>query len=158
MWDARDVHSITNTVDKLSLRRHEDGSSSQQSNFQQAQGTVLSRVVCLDFPRYDGIDDPITWIDWVEQFFEFHKTLGSEKVALAAYHLEGGLQLWFQSIRKTQVWITWEGFKQALNDLYRPTLLDDFYGDLTKLTHIGSVRDYLGQFGRLLASVGSLIE
>ncbi|PON77808.1 hypothetical protein PanWU01x14_025640, partial [Parasponia andersonii] len=80
-------------VDEVSAPRNNSGHSHQQSNFQQAQGTIIPRVVRLDFPRYDGTDDPITWIDRAEQFFEFHKTPANEKVALAAYHLEGGVHL-----------------------------------------------------------------
>ncbi|KAK6918453.1 Retrotransposon gag domain [Dillenia turbinata] len=93
-----------------------------------------------------------------QQFFEFHKTPASEKIALAAYHLDGGVHLWYQNLKKTRVWMTWEEFKQAVNDRYGPTLPEDFYGELTKLTQTGSVKDYQLQFNRLLARAGNLTE
>ncbi|KAJ0088335.1 hypothetical protein Patl1_32527 [Pistacia atlantica] len=50
-------------------------------------------------------------------------------------------------------------FKRALNDdRYRPTLLEDFYEEFTKLTQTGMVRDYQPKFNRLLARARSLTE
>lgn len=90
-------------MDELSARRTGIGTSQQQSISQHTHGTIVPWVVRLDFPRYAGTDDPITWIEREEQFFAFHQTLVTEKVSLAAYHLERGVHLWFQSFRRTRV-------------------------------------------------------
>ncbi|XP_044500235.1 uncharacterized protein LOC123221450 [Mangifera indica] len=129
-----------------------------EETLQATQQQMMQMQLRLDFPRYDGTKDPITWIDRAEQFFAFHKTPLNAKVPLVAYHLEGGVHLWFQSFRGIRVWVTSEEFKQAINEYYGPTLLDDFYGELTKLTQMGLVRKYHTQFDRLLVRAGSLIE
>jgi hypothetical protein len=52
--------------------------------------------------------------------------------------------------------VTWEGLKKGLHARYRPTMFEDFFGDLSKLKQEGSVRDYQAQFERLLSRVGRL--
>ncbi|KAJ0088334.1 hypothetical protein Patl1_32526 [Pistacia atlantica] len=123
---------LSNAIQQNShSQRREAGTSQQHSNVTQTQATIVPRVVRLEFSRYDDSDDPITWIDQVEQFFEFHKKPIDEKGE----------------------------FKRALNDdRYRPTLLEDFYEEFTKLTQTGMVRDYQPKFNRLLARARSLTE
>ena len=57
-------------------------------------GSYVPKLAKLDFPRYDGSEDPITWICRVEQFFEYQDTPDDEKVKLASYHLDGDAQIW----------------------------------------------------------------
>ena len=52
--------------------------------------------------------------------------------------------------------ITWPLLKEGLYTRYGPTEFDDFFGDLTKLKQMGSVREYQSQFERLLSRVGKL--
>ena len=52
--------------------------------------------------------------------------------------------------------ITWPLLKEGLYTCYGPTEFDDFFGDLTKLKQMGSVREYQSQFERLLSRVGKL--
>jgi hypothetical protein len=54
------------------------------------------RHVKLDFPRFNGEENPTGWVCWVEQFFKFQGTNKEDKAALASFHLEGEAQLWFQ--------------------------------------------------------------
>jgi hypothetical protein len=122
-----------------------------------SKGSTVPKVTKLDFPRYCGDEDPTSWICRVEQFFEFHDTNEEEKLSLAAYHLDSDAQLWYQIFRggRTEE-LTWDTLKEGLNARYGPTLYEDFFGDLSKLKQIRSVRDYQVQFERLLSRVGKL--
>jgi hypothetical protein len=46
-------------------------------------------VAKLEFPKYNGADDPTTWICRVEQYFDFKQIEEGEKLPLMAYHLDG---------------------------------------------------------------------
>ncbi|RVW74901.1 hypothetical protein CK203_054589 [Vitis vinifera] len=121
----------------------------------ESYGAVIPRVTKLDFPRFNGSEDPTSWICRVEQFFEFQKIAEEEKVPLATYHLEGEAQLWYQ-ILKEEGEVAWLTLKEGLNSRYGPTKFDDFFGDLTRLKQVGSVREYQSQFEKLLSRVGKL--
>lgn len=71
-----------------------------------AGGLVAPKLAKLDFPCYDGSEDPTLWICRAEQFFEFQGTSLENQVKLAAYHLENDAQLWFQQ-RKNQGHLGW---------------------------------------------------
>jgi hypothetical protein len=96
-------------------------------------------------------------LDLIEQFFEFHGTNEGEKLPLAGYHLEGDAQLWYQLFRGGETEeVTWEALKKGLHTRYGPIVFVDFFGDLSKLEQVGSVRDYQVQFERLLTRVRRL--
>jgi hypothetical protein len=96
-------------------------------------------------------EDPTSWVCRAEQFFDFQGTEEEDKVALAAYHLEGEAQLWYQLFKESEETVSWETMKEGLHVRYGPTQFDDFFGDLTKLRQIGTVREYQGQYERLLS-------
>ncbi|GMY32310.1 Retrovirus-related Pol polyprotein from transposon 297 [Fagus crenata] len=52
-------------------------------------GTLIPKVAKLDFPRFNGSDDPTSWICRAEQFFSFQNIPMEDRQPLAAYHLEG---------------------------------------------------------------------
>lgn len=116
----------------------------------------MPKLAKLNFPRYNGSEDPTSWVCRAEQFFEFKDTAEEEKLALAAYHLEGEAQLWYQLFKESEDQMTWEAMKEGLLVQYGPTQFDDFFGDLTKLRQTGSVREYQSQYERLLSRAGKL--
>ncbi|KAI9199008.1 hypothetical protein LWI28_025853 [Acer negundo] len=116
------------------------------------------KLVKLDFPRFNGGEDPTSWLCRADQFFQFHATPEAEKVALASFHLEGDAQLWYQLLKQESPTITWDVFQEGLNARFGPTQFYDFFGELTKLQQVGSVRDYWTQFEKLLAKVGQLSQ
>ncbi|KAI9177558.1 hypothetical protein LWI28_016671 [Acer negundo] len=79
-----------------------------------------------------------------------------ERVPLASFNLEGDAQLWFQLMKEETPVATWEVFKQGLHNRYGPTQFQDFFGDLTKLQQMGSVKEYQTVFERLLIRAGKL--
>jgi hypothetical protein len=68
---------------------------------------VSPKLEKLDFPKFDGSEDPTSWVCRVEQFFDFQGTQEDDKLQLAAYHLEGEAQLWYQLFKESEVEPTW---------------------------------------------------
>lgn len=123
-----------------------------------AGGLVAPKLAKLDFPCYDGLEDPTLWICRAEQFFEFQGTSLENQVKLAAYHLENDAQLWFQQRKNQGHLVTWDGLKAGLLAKFAATEYEDSFGDLCKLKQTGTVSDYQPQFERLLARAGSLTD
>jgi hypothetical protein len=55
----------------------------------------MPKLSKMDFPKYNRIDDPTSWICRVEQFFDFQRIKEEDKLPMAAYHLEGESQMWY---------------------------------------------------------------
>ncbi|KAF5460502.1 hypothetical protein F2P56_020366 [Juglans regia] len=121
-------------------------------------GSLAPKITKLDFPRYNGMDDPTGWICRVEQFFEFQGTKEAEKLPMAGYHLDGDVQLWYQRFKNRREGVNWEVFKYELHLRYGPSRYQNFFGDLTKLKQWGSIRDYQMEFDCLLHRAGHLSE
>jgi hypothetical protein len=100
------------------------------------------KVAKLNFPKFDGSEDPTSWVCRVKQFFEFQGTVEEDKVGLAAYYLEGEAQLWYQLFKESEEQVSWETLKDGLHVQYSATQFDDFFGDLTTLRQTGTVREY----------------
>ncbi|KAL4186481.1 hypothetical protein AMTRI_Chr09g14350 [Amborella trichopoda] len=113
-------------------------------------------MVKLDFPKFNGEEDPTSYVCRVVQFFEFHHTPEEDRVPLASFNLEGDAQLWYQLMKEEGGIASWYEFKSSLHARYGPTQFQDFFGDLIKLQQIGSVREYQTQFERLLIQAGRL--
>uniref|UniRef100_A0A2N9HMQ3 Retrotransposon gag domain-containing protein n=1 Tax=Fagus sylvatica TaxID=28930 RepID=A0A2N9HMQ3_FAGSY len=114
------------------------------------------RLVKLDFPRFNGGEDPTSWICHAEQFFRFYETPLEDQVALASFHLEGVAQLWYQLLQQETNNIPWNVFKFGLLARYGPTQFYDYFGELTKLQQSGTVKEYQTRFEQLLAKAGPL--
>jgi hypothetical protein len=114
--------------------------------------------VKLDFPRFNGEEDPTSWVCRAEQFFRFQGTQEEDKAALASFHLEGEAQLWFQILLREGREIGWTEFKEGVFARFGPTQFYDPFGELTKLQQEGSIRDYQAKFESLLSKIGNLSQ
>jgi hypothetical protein len=131
-------------------RGHTDGGLNNNNH------QYTPRTVKLDFPRFNGAEDPTSWICRAEQFFRFHETPIEDHVALASFHLEGEAQLWYQLLQQEAESLNWPTFKAGLLARYGPTQFFDHFGELTKLQQIGTMKDYHTKFEQLLAKAGPL--
>ncbi|KAJ0007428.1 hypothetical protein Pint_29563 [Pistacia integerrima] len=111
-------------------------------------GSLAPKITKLDFPRYNGMDDPTRWICRVEQFFEFQGTEEAEKLPMAGYHLDGDVQLWYQCFKNRREGINWEVFKYELHLRYGPSTYQIFLGISPSLSKQGSIHDYQRDFDR----------
>jgi hypothetical protein len=125
----------TNGSDENSSTKNRDKGSRGLNN---NPGTNVTK---LDFPKYNGHEDPTSWICRVEQYFDFKQIEEMEKLPLAAYHLEGESQMWYQLFKDSEEVITWNAMKTTLHTRYGPTSFDDHFGELTKLQQTRTVRE-----------------
>lgn len=68
----------------------------------------------LCFPKYDGVDDPITWLHKGEQFFRAYDTPDHLKVQTASFYLEDAAGQWYYRLEKNQGTPTWPLFVEAV--------------------------------------------
>jgi hypothetical protein len=83
------------------------GGGERHGSGRSENGLVSPKLEKLDFPKFDGSEDPTSWVCRVEQFFDFQGTQEDDKLQLAAYHLEGEAQLWYQLFKESEVEPTW---------------------------------------------------
>lgn len=155
--NSKGMEEINNLLSKDGKSSRE--TSSSKTRDKQSYGSTNSttqKYTKLDFPMYNGGEDPTSWMCRVEQFFEFKKTEEEEKLPMAAYHLEGEAQMWYQLFRESGEVLTWDSLKMALHTRYGPTVFEDHFGELTKLQQTGPIREYQLQFELLLSRVGKL--
>lgn len=77
---------------------------------------------------------------------------------LEAYHLEGEAQFWYQLMKEEEEHVSWDTLKEGLHVRSGPTHIEDFFGDLTKLTQTRTIREYRSQFKRLLSCAGKVSQ
>lgn len=76
----------------------------------------------LEFPTFDGKEDPLGWPTRCDQFFRGQHTLDTDKVWLASYHLMGIAQTWFVMMEHNHDAMTWPQFKELCNERFGPPL------------------------------------
>lgn len=106
----------------------------------------------IEFLRFAG-DDPTEWFNRVAQFFEFQRTPEDQKVSLAAFHMEGEANQWWQWLNRTYKeenrTVTWTMFADELWARFGPTDGEDFDEALSHIKQSGSLRDYQREFEKL---------
>jgi hypothetical protein len=140
--NSKNMVEINNILSSQGVKNMGESSTSRNRDKTGHNSSTAPKLTKLDFPRYNGEDDPTSWICRVEQFFEFQRTEPHEKILMVAYHLEGDAQMWYQLIREDDEVMTWESLKAALHTQYGPTVFEDHFSDLTKLQQTGSVKEY----------------
>lgn len=78
-------------------------------------GRGAPRYHRLEFPIFDGKEDPLSWINRCKQFFRGQRTMEEEKVWLAAYHMMGTTQLWYNTIEREIGTVPWRCFNEMVH-------------------------------------------
>ncbi|KAF2322890.1 hypothetical protein GH714_031839 [Hevea brasiliensis] len=120
--------------------------------------SVIPKFTKLDFPRFNGQDDPLGWLSRCEHFFRHQQTLEEEKVSLASFHLEGIAQLWFLQLMNDAPNQTWEEFKHQCILRFGPPIRSNKLGELAKLKQASSVADYQTKFEIQVSRAGTLTQ
>ena len=106
----------------------------------------------IEFPRFAG-DDPTEWFNRVAQYFDFQRTPEDQKVCLAAFHMEGETNQWWQWMNRTykeeNKGVTWNMFAEELWARFGPPDGEDFDEALSHIKQGGSLRDYQREFEKL---------
>ncbi|KAF2310230.1 hypothetical protein GH714_007321 [Hevea brasiliensis] len=75
--------------------------SNKEESKEGGQPIFASKLAKIEFPKFSG-DDPTEWMAKVEQFFDYQKTIPTEKVYLASYHLQGEANQWWRWMQRTE--------------------------------------------------------
>ncbi|KAI9156198.1 hypothetical protein LWI28_002074 [Acer negundo] len=118
----------------------------------------LPKTLKIYFSRYDGRNDPTTWIGKAEKYFSLHDIAHSDKVTSASFYLEGDALLWFQTLEHEMIYMTWEDFRLGILSRFGPTKFEDPFSQLIQLKQTNSVIEYQTRFERVLAKVGNLAQ
>jgi hypothetical protein len=102
--------------------------------------------VCLEFPSFDGKEDPLPWLNRFETFFRGQNTSERRRVWYAAMHLTGSAQLWYAHLELTSGTPSWRRFSQLVLQRFGLPMTDSPVGELMLLRRTGSVEEYTDQF------------
>ncbi|KAH0716616.1 hypothetical protein KY290_012894 [Solanum tuberosum] len=119
--------------------------------------STIPRYARMDFPTYDGTNNPLIWAHRCEQFFENQHTADAEKVGVAGFHLLGEAQLWYYQLKRAKGPMSWEDFKKRCFQRFGPPESSNPVGELVTLRQTGTVEIYQRQFQEKLARADELI-
>jgi hypothetical protein len=85
---------------------------------------IITRLVKVDFPKFDGID-PSGWIYKAYKFFYYHRTPYNMRLILASIHMEGKALVWYQDMEMSSYLPNWTILAQALMQRFGPSAYDD---------------------------------
>jgi hypothetical protein len=92
----------------------------------------------LLFPTYDGLEDPLPWLNRCDQFFRVQETPAAGKVFLAAFCMTGEASQWYTLLERNRGTPSWEEFIQLVNKQYGPPLHSNPLGELIQLRREGN--------------------
>jgi hypothetical protein len=113
--------------------------------------------VRLEFPTFDGKDDPLPWLNRCETF-RGQGTPEPRRVWYAAMHLTGAAQLWYARLELTSGTSSWRRFAQLVQQRFGPPMTESPVGELVLLRRTGSVDEYTDQFLRFACRDPDLTE
>lgn len=127
---------------ELSGDRTGNGEFSRQSRDDHRPETHRPK---LNFPHYDGLSDPLSWLNKCESYFRDTRTIAVEQVWLASLHLDGVDDGYYGLERECST-ITWGQFSKFINLQFGPPICTNSLGEIKELVCTGSVEDYQRQF------------
>ncbi|KAL5571257.1 hypothetical protein UlMin_020854 [Ulmus minor] len=83
--------------------------------------SFVPKLLKIDFPRYDGKDDPTAWVCKAEKYFALHEINESDKVNLTSFYFESVALLWFQMLEQESLYVTWQDLRSALFARFGPS-------------------------------------
>ena len=120
------------------------GGGSQATN-QPTRTPFQTRNVKLDFPRFNGTE-VLEWIFKAEQFFEYYNTPDADRITIASIHMEKDAVPWFQMIKRSSPFHTWNQLTRALETEFGPSPFDCPQKELFKLQQTTTVSEFYLRF------------
>jgi hypothetical protein len=108
------------------------------------------------FLTYDGVDDPLPWLNRCEQFFWVQEPLLAGKVFLATFYVTVEASQWYTILEWNRG--TPSEFTQLINNRFGPPLRSNPLGELIQLRWDGTITKYQGKVLALLTCCEDLME
>jgi hypothetical protein len=105
-------------------------------------GDFLPTLHKLKFPKFDGIGDPLPWLNQCKRYFHVRRTPEHKCVVFAAFYLLDDVRLWFHWMELNGGQPTWPQFINLINARFGPPLTDSPIGELVMLRKSSTVDDY----------------
>jgi hypothetical protein len=117
---------------------------------------AVPRFYKLEFPTYDGLDDPLNWLNHCEQFFSGQQTPPTDYTWLVAYHLRGPAQTWYFTLVQDEDQPPWERFKELCHLQFGPPVRGSRLAELGRIQFHSTVQDYTDRFNTVLCHARNL--
>ncbi|KAL4573462.1 hypothetical protein LXL04_020270 [Taraxacum kok-saghyz] len=119
------------------------------------RGNRVPKFTKMEFPTYNGKDDPLAWLQKCEDFFEEQQTPPEAWVRQATFVLQDKSQAWYHNLRRMKGRLSWVEFSEDCRIRFGPPMSINPLGELTRLQQTGSVEDYCSEFeARLSRTTG----
>ncbi|WVZ96354.1 hypothetical protein U9M48_042006 [Paspalum notatum var. saurae] len=112
----------------------------------------------LEFPTYDGREDPLPWLNRCESFFRGQHNPEDRRIWYASIHMTGPAQLWYLRLELNSGEPPWRSFVRLVQNRFGPPMTDTLLGALKLLQRTTSVEDYCEKFMSLACRDAELSE
>jgi len=112
----------------------------------------------LDFPTYDGKEDPLNWLNHCEQFFRRQRTLASDRVWFASYHLVGAARSWYYTLEQDEGVPSWERFKDLCHLRFGSAVRTNRLAEVAQLPFHLTVQDLQERINALVCRTPHLLQ
>jgi hypothetical protein len=96
----------------------------------------------MEFLKYDGVGDPMPWLNWCERYFQVRRTPENWRVAYASFYLTDDAQLWYHRLELNVGPSPWTRFVQLVNKRFGLPLTDNPIDEIALRRRDDSVDDF----------------
>jgi hypothetical protein len=104
----------------------------------------------MEFPKYDGVGDPLPWLNRCKHYFHVQRTPENRHVMYSSFYLTDDTQLWYHRLELNTGPPPRPCFIQLVNKRFGPPLTDSLIGEIALLRHDGNFDDFAQCFMALL--------
>jgi hypothetical protein len=124
------------------LRNQDNGRPPNGRRHDEEEDDRVPTMHKMEFPKYDGVEDPLSWLNRCECYFHVWRTPKKWHVAYASFYLTDDAQLWYHRLELNAGPPPWLRFVQLVNKRFGPPLTNSLIDKITLLRHDGSVDDF----------------
>jgi hypothetical protein len=135
--------------ENVSHEIHEEDTRRMNQEWRNSKfGLKTNHVPNIYMRKFDD-KDPITWILYMEHFFDLHDMPHTQKVQISSLYLETNQFVWYQCLFSRKSLVTWISFMEEMIEHYEDTWCNTFFIQLINLKQKGSVIENIENFQRL---------